>query len=697
MASLLAVLIHADCIWFEICSVLSSSFSHACSTTKIAKFQFSDFFFSRVMDPSSTLDDASGSANHPEAHEFTNDIPLLLRRFPSLRDWPGCVVLLSLNKSSSKFHATRGYFRHPLCRVIQCALDDPCTEHPATGPLSLPRAVLVVVEMDDPVPSTLPPIVWNHLLFWNKKCQSGDWESPLSIVAPRHALPGEALNESKDCFPGPFVLLRRLSGDSLSASSLLWSDAAPSDFLVMTSTDTSYDPLSLVLHDGAHCVFSLRGLCAATPTILTPIALGGRRLVADDNVRTRHFLQGGVVVRAMRRVLEEAAVFGPSGTSPSLLARAVLTPTADGDDACHIPLAHGPFSSNEATVETANKADEQTAALPRTAGDVSTAVAVATSAGNALGDSKDDWRQRFGEPQLFVGVSKAGTAVFELEVGLLRLLFRGAAWVQWSAPSHNDSAAPAMSGVQSPPCFPAVGLLCDDPALASAITARLTSLGDVLQSILSGNDITQSHEAQVATALRHAFCSPPTALESSALVAAAGPSPSAAVTAPIGDLCLARLLRSRLTVGTAGAASLGVVLPPEAVLRNAFERPHAGQRLSVGARALAKHCHRDASAWWMSCSSSGQQRTLSGSEADKNRYATAVLERLLREANWSNCHMLPHGLAALEIRVPQGYGARWTQSIPPTPIRNAKGTVLFRGFLEPADPDGHAKGWRHDG
>ena len=58
--------------------------------------------------------------------------------------------------------------------------------------------------------------------------------------------------------------------------------------------------------------------------------------------------------------------------------------------------------------------------------------------------------------------------------------------------------------------------------------------------------------------------------------------------------------------------------------------------------------------------------------------------RLLDNASWTNCHMLPHGVEVFEVRVAQGYGARWS----------ADGLV-FRGFLEPVMADGHRLGWRH--
>jgi hypothetical protein len=140
------------------------------------------------------------------------------------------------------------------------------------------------------------------------------------------------------------------------------------------------------------------------------------------------------------------------------------------------------------------------------------------------------------------------------------------------------------------------------------------------------------------------------------------------------------LLGLRLTVG-----SVPSLPPPLYILERSFHALHADTKggkpmkhksiLTVGARAYLKHCHRGADAWW---------GTDVGSEHDKNQRATALLHKLLRDAIWVNVHMLPGDEWVVEIRVAEGYGARWT----------ADG-LKFRGFLEPPMPDGHVKGWRH--
>ena len=50
---------------------------------------------------------------------------------------------------------------------------------------------------------------------------------------------------------------------------------------------------------------------------------------------------------------------------------------------------------------------------------------------------------------------------------------------------------------------------------------------------------------------------------------------------------------------------------------------------------------------------------------------------------WINVHILPHNEIIVEIRVEEGYGARW------------KIDGEFRGFHEPQMEGGHENKWRH--
>lgn len=96
---------------------------------------------------------------------------------------------------------------------------------------------------------------------------------------------------------------------------------------------------------------------------------------------------------------------------------------------------------------------------------------------------------------------------------------------------------------------------------------------------------------------------------------------------------------------------------------------------------------------------------MKGSETDKNEAATALLYKFLKQGIWLNVHLLPvsvcvflclihrsinqrskqkHNVHAVEIRLKEGYGIRWTDS-----------GRQFRGFLEPFMENGHEVGWRH--
>lgn len=141
----------------------------------------------------------------------------------------------------------------------------------------------------------------------------------------------------------------------------------------------------------------------------------------------------------------------------------------------------------------------------------------------------------------------------------------------------------------------------------------------------------------------------------------------------LGKRGLLDLLGMRKTVGTAD------IWPPSwKVLEETFcekHSPDTNSPLSVGARALAKHCHRDHSSWW---------GTSSGSEASKNDHAHKKMTEILKNATWINIHELPPDLLIIEAREEHGYGARWT----------ADGRQ-FRGFLEPQMVNGHEVGWKH--
>ena len=85
-------------------------------------------------------------------------------------------------------------------------------------------------------------------------------------------------------------------------------------------------------------------------------------------------------------------------------------------------------------------------------------------------------------------------------------------------------------------------------------------------------------------------------------------------------------------------------------------------KLSVGARALCKHAHRDVAKFW---------GDMKGSEATKNEMASAKMDVILAECVWVNIHVIVHGETLVEARIESGQGLRWA------------GDGSFRGFLEP--------------
>uniref|UniRef100_A0A0E0MEJ8 ASCH domain-containing protein n=1 Tax=Oryza punctata TaxID=4537 RepID=A0A0E0MEJ8_ORYPU len=96
--------------------------------------------------------------------------------------------------------------------------------------------------------------------------------------------------------------------------------------------------------------------------------------------------------------------------------------------------------------------------------------------------------------------------------------------------------------------------------------------------------------------------------------------------------------------------------PPRSVLISSCMKLHQpnvnGCSLTDAARALAKHVHRSSDGWWGS---------FHGSDVKKNQLASEIIDRLLRECCWMNIHLTqPYG-PVYEIRVHEGYGARWSQ------------------------------------
>ncbi|XP_073116270.1 uncharacterized protein [Elaeis guineensis] len=100
-----------------------------------------------------------------------------------------------------------------------------------------------------------------------------------------------------------------------------------------------------------------------------------------------------------------------------------------------------------------------------------------------------------------------------------------------------------------------------------------------------------------------------------------------------------------------------------------------GCSLTDAARALAKHVNRSSDGWW---------GDFNGSDSKKNMRALEVINRLLINCCWMNVHLIQPYDCVFEIRVREGYGARWS-----------KYGSKFIGFLEPYTEEGFSKGWKH--
>ncbi|XP_063939246.1 uncharacterized protein LOC108200036 isoform X3 [Daucus carota subsp. sativus] len=123
--------------------------------------------------------------------------------------------------------------------------------------------------------------------------------------------------------------------------------------------------------------------------------------------------------------------------------------------------------------------------------------------------------------------------------------------------------------------------------------------------------------------------------------------------------------------------SLMALPPPRSSILSSFLSPHnanvKSSTLTVGARSLAKHVHRSSLRFWGNFCDSA-----------KNLLALDVIRKLLANCCWLNLHIVPPHGVVFEIRVADGYGARWSED----------GTK-FIGFLEPYMENGHSKGWKH--
>ena len=116
--------------------------------------------------------------------------------------------------------------------------------------------------------------------------------------------------------------------------------------------------------------------------------------------------------------------------------------------------------------------------------------------------------------------------------------------------------------------------------------------------------------------------------------------------------------------------------------------------LTVAARAHAKHAHRGSDAYF------GQ---VTGTVMNKNALALEIVTNMIENAAWINCHEFGgSSRPVLEIRVKEGYGARWSVDWGTNDVIEEASTghmrptnVTFRGFLEPQMEDGFENNWKH--
>lgn len=124
-------------------------------------------------------------------------------------------------------------------------------------------------------------------------------------------------------------------------------------------------------------------------------------------------------------------------------------------------------------------------------------------------------------------------------------------------------------------------------------------------------------------------------------------------------------------------------------------------RLTLAGRARSKHAHRsisvaDEDLYFGICK---------GPTKEKNDAADLIVRAMIRDAIWMNIHVFGGvDVPVLEIRVKEGYGARWSVKNSCSQISDNDGgstgheiqrDVIFRGFLEPHMSDGFEKKWRH--
>jgi hypothetical protein len=147
----------------------------------------------------------------------------------------------------------------------------------------------------------------------------------------------------------------------------------------------------------------------------------------------------------------------------------------------------------------------------------------------------------------------------------------------------------------------------------------------------------------------------------------------------VGSWGILRILGIRDTIGSANITTIPC---RTALLAASREIHHPNSLLTVAARARTKHAHRGKENFF---------GVAKGTPPVQNQQTEEILVRLLEKIVWMNMHSfggLNDDDFAFEIRVREGYGARWL-------VHSAGKSLRFRGFLEPQMKDGHEQRWRH--
>ncbi|KXN82903.1 hypothetical protein AN958_02055 [Leucoagaricus sp. SymC.cos] len=171
-----------------------------------------------------------------------------------------------------------------------------------------------------------------------------------------------------------------------------------------------------------------------------------------------------------------------------------------------------------------------------------------------------------------------------------------------------------------------------------------------------------------------------------------------------------------LTTGSA----LGYKPPTPSQCLASFQAPNK-VGLTAGARAWTKHAHRSqqyhpSAASKKNKGEPGWWGHAQGPRDILNEGAHTLFCKIVKEASWRNLHMLPHDVLAYEMRVPEGYGMRWSRDLKAMkekkegfedghvgdeekedgPSEASESPWTFRGFVEPMMENGHELGWRHE-